>query len=99
MSGNVAEWVQDSYAASYGVLSNFNTMHADPGEPRRIVRGGSWASDDFYIGIGVRDAQPADEASIFTGFRCAYGLDTDLGVADADEERPTQIAIDSDDLQ
>lgn len=75
VAGNVAEWVQDAYAASYGALSNFNPMHNDPGEPRRIVRGGSWASDEFYIGVGVRDAQPATEASIYTGFRCAFGLD------------------------
>lgn len=83
ISGNVAEWVNDSYSASYSALSNFNPTYVDPGEPRRIVRGGSWASDDFYIGVGVRDAQLADEATIFTGFRCAYGLDA---VADMQEE-------------
>lgn len=98
VSGNVAEWVQDSYSASYGALSNFNPAHLDPGESRRIVRGGSWASDDFYIGVGVRDAQPADEATIFTGFRCAYGLNADLDVADAEDEHPTQIAVDNDDV-
>ena len=80
ISGNAAEWVNDSYSASYSALSNFNPTYVDPGEPRRIVRGGSWASDDFYIGVGVRDAQVADEATIFTGFRCAYGLGA---VADA----------------
>lgn len=74
VSGNVAEWVQDSYVASYSSLSNFNPHYEDEGEPRRVVRGGSWASDDFYIGVGVRDAQAADEANIYTGFRCAYNL-------------------------
>src|SRR5690606_8671982 len=88
MSGNVAESVQDSYAASYGALSNFNPAHLDPGEPRRIVRGGSWASDDFYIGVGVRDAQPADEATIFTGFRCAYGLNAAPEAADRGAAQP-----------
>lgn len=78
VSGNVAEWVQDSYVASYSSLSNFNPHYEDEGEPRRVVRGGSWASDDFYIGVGVRDAQPADEANIYTGFRCAYDLGTDV---------------------
>ena len=100
MSGNVAEWVQDSYAASYSALSNFNPTHEDEGEPRRIVRGGSWASDDFYIGVGVRDAQPADEATLFTGFRCAYGLDADLGVVEAGSDAaPAQMAIDAEDVQ
>jgi formylglycine-generating enzyme required for sulfatase activity len=74
VSGNVAEWVKDSYVASYSSLSNFNPHYEDEGEPRRVVRGGSWASDDFYIGVGVRDAQAADEANIYTGFRCAYNL-------------------------
>jgi len=78
VSGNVAEWVQDSYVASYSSLSNFNPHYEDEGEPRRVVRGGSWASDDFYIGVGVRDAQVADEANIYTGFRCAYDLGTDV---------------------
>ena len=92
MSGNVAEWVQDSYAASYGALSNFNPVHLDAGEPRRIVRGGSWASDDFYIGVGVRDAQPADEATLFTGFRCAYGLDA---VPERTGRGPAELPADS----
>lgn len=74
VSGNVAEWVQDSYVASYSALTNFNPRYVDEGEPRRVVRGGSWASDDFYIGVGVRDAQAADEANIYTGFRCVYDL-------------------------
>lgn len=78
VSGNVAEWVQDSYAASYSSLSNFNPRYDDEGEPRRIVRGGSWASDDFYIGVGVRDAQAATEANIYTGFRCVYDLGTQV---------------------
>ena len=99
MSGNVAEWVQDSYSASYGALSNFNPTYVDAEEPRRIVRGGSWASDDFYIGVGVRDAQPTNEASIFTGFRCAYGLVVTMGMAgSAPESSPddeaSQIAVD-----
>ena len=96
MSGNVAEWVQDSYAASYGALSNFNPAHLDPGEPRRIVRGGSWASDDFYIGVGVRDAQPADEATIFTGFRCAYGLNAAPEAADRGTAQPPADPIGTD---
>ena len=74
VSGNVAEWVQDSYVASYSSLTNFNPRYVDEGEPRRIVRGGSWASDEFYIGVGVRDAQTANEANIYTGFRCVYDL-------------------------
>ncbi|MCB0719799.1 MAG: SUMF1/EgtB/PvdO family nonheme iron enzyme [Bacteroidetes bacterium] len=71
MSGNVAEWVEDAYSATYLVLSDFNPYHIDEAESRRVVRGGSWASDEFYIGVGVRDAQDMDSGSPYTGFRCA----------------------------
>ncbi|NNE35649.1 MAG: SUMF1/EgtB/PvdO family nonheme iron enzyme [Rhodothermales bacterium] len=71
MSGNVAEWVEDAYSPTYSVLSDFNPIHEDEAEVMRVVRGGSWASDAFYIGVGVRDAQPKDEASPFVGARCA----------------------------
>ena len=74
MSGNVAEWCEDTFHPSYTTLTDFNPLHSDPDEPRHIVRGGSWASDAFYIGIGVRDAQPADEASPYIGFRCVMDV-------------------------
>lgn len=74
MSGNVAEWVQDTFHPSYATLADFNPVHLDPTETRRGVRGGSWASDAFYIGVGVRDAQPAGEASPYVGFRCVMDV-------------------------
>lgn len=70
MSGNVAEWVRDKYHPSYSELSDFNPIYQDPEEDRYVVRGGSWASNAFYIGVGVRDSQPGDEASPYVGFRC-----------------------------
>lgn len=86
MSGNVAEWVQDAYTPAYSDIADFNPLYEDPEENRRVVRGGSWASAAFYIGVGVRDAQPKDEASPYVGFRCAEdtGGETDMGTeADA----------------
>jgi formylglycine-generating enzyme required for sulfatase activity len=87
MAGNAAEWVADAYTPSYAALSNFNPRHEDAAEPRRVVRGGSWASEEFYIGVGVRDVQKADEATIYTGFRCAYDL------APEDRQRVTSPAL------
>ncbi len=81
MSGNVAEWVEDAYSATYLVLSDFNPYHIDEAEQRRVVRGGSWASDEFYIGVGVRDAQAHSEASPYVGGRCAVDLSDDLFLA------------------
>ena len=82
MSGNVAEWCQDTFHPSYSTLSDFNPLFIDAAEARRVVRGGSWASDAFYIGVGVRDAQVADEASPYIGFRCVKD------VAKTDGEQP-----------
>lgn len=78
VSGNVAEWVQDAYSPTYSVLADFNPVYADPNEDRHVIRGGSWASDAFYIGVGVRDAQPKSAASPYIGFRCAQDI-SDLG--------------------
>ena len=71
MAGNVAEWTRDAYTPSYDNLSDFNPYYRDEEESRRVVRGGAWNSDSFFIGVGVRDTQPRDEASIEIGFRCA----------------------------
>ena len=71
MAGNVAEWTRDAYTPSYDNLSDFNPYYQDEEESRRAVRGGAWNSDSFFIGVGVRDTQPRDEASIEIGLRCA----------------------------
>lgn len=71
VAGNVAEWVEDAYTPSYSALSGLNPVYRDPEENRRVVRGGSWSSNAFQIGVGVRDFQPEDEASARIGFRCA----------------------------
>ena len=70
ISGNVAEWTLDDYSPSYSNLSDFNPRYESEEETERVVRGGSWDSDAFYIGVGVRTSQEEDEASIYTGFRC-----------------------------
>jgi formylglycine-generating enzyme required for sulfatase activity len=80
MSGNVAEWVEDAYSATYLVLSDFNPYHIDEAENRRVVRGGSWASDEFYVGVGVRDAQERETGSPYVGARCAMDLSDELFV-------------------
>ena len=76
MSGNVAEWCMDAYSTTYSVLTDFNPFYEDPEESRRVVRGGHWASDEFYIGVGVRNAQPMSEATPYVGCRCASDIST-----------------------
>jgi len=74
VAGNVAEWVEDAYTPSYTALSGLDPVYEDSDENRRVVRGGSWASNAFQIGVGVRDYQPKDEASARIGFRCAADI-------------------------
>jgi formylglycine-generating enzyme required for sulfatase activity len=70
MAGNVAEWTRDAYNPSYENISDFNPRYEDEEESRRVVRGGAWNSSAFFIGVGVRNTQPRDEASTSIGFRC-----------------------------
>lgn len=71
VSGNVAEWTGDAYTPSYDNLSDFNPKYRDEDEKRRVIRGGAWNSDAMFIGVGMRDTQREDEASVDIGFRCA----------------------------
>ncbi|MCH8568446.1 MAG: formylglycine-generating enzyme family protein [Balneolales bacterium] len=79
MAGNVAEWCQDAYFPSYTTLTRTNTQLVTPlyeneNEPRRIVRGGSWASNEFFIGVGVRDFRHRNHASPRVGFRVSQSV-------------------------
>lgn len=76
IAGNVAEWTQDAYFPSYKVLKRglnqlVTPSYVNPTETRKIVRGGSWASDEFFIGVGVRDYRFETATSPRVGFRCA----------------------------
>ena len=71
VAGNVAEWVRDAYTPSYSALSGLDPVYTDKKEKRHVVRGGSWASNAFQIGVGVRNYQKEDKASARIGFRCA----------------------------
>lgn len=76
MAGNVSEWCVDSYFPSYKVLKMatkqlITPIYNSPGELRKVVRGGSWASNEYFIGVGVRDYRYAAHASPRIGLRLA----------------------------
>jgi formylglycine-generating enzyme required for sulfatase activity len=76
VAGNVAEWVQDVYTPTYDdfpVTTDTPVVRGDESEEnqRRVVRGGSWASNSFQIGVGVRDFAQENEATTEIGIRCA----------------------------
>lgn len=74
MAGNVAEWVRDAYTPTYSELSGLDPVYTDPDENRHVVRGGSWSSTAFEIGVGFRDFQEEDNPSPRIGFRCAADI-------------------------
>lgn len=79
IAGNVAEWCEDAYHPSYSTLTRMGSQLVTPlyeneDEPRRIVRGGSWASSEFYIGVGVRDFRHKNHSSPRIGFRVARSI-------------------------
>ena len=77
MAGNVAEWTNDSYNPSYVVLQNIGTTnfvtpsYTNDQEPRKVHRGGSWQSTEFFIGVGVRNFHNKVQSTPFIGFRTA----------------------------
>lgn len=91
VAGNVAEWVEDAYAPSYSAISGLDPVYKDSEETRRVIRGGSWASNAFQIGVGVRDYQERDRPSARIGFRCAADISSIEGER-ADQEGPEPTA-------
>ena len=89
VAGNVAEWVQDAYTPSYSALSGLDPVYKDPEEKRHVVRGGSWASNAFQIGVGVRNYQAKDKASARIGFRCAADISSIEGKQESLGPDPT----------
>jgi formylglycine-generating enzyme required for sulfatase activity len=54
MAGNVWEWVQDCYAASYADLPRDGSANTTVGCNNRVLRGGSWASYPQHLRSAYR---------------------------------------------
>ena len=71
LAGNVAEWINDRYAADYYQHS----PQINPSGPingyYRVIRGGYWGSTYIALQTTHRDWAGADEHSAGVGFRCA----------------------------
>ena len=71
MAGNVWEWCDNSSRKPANIYSGESNLE----EKNRIVRGGSWhGNTPFPFRCTSRLSRPANEASIYTGFRCSLRI-------------------------
>ncbi|MEL7674113.1 MAG: SUMF1/EgtB/PvdO family nonheme iron enzyme [Chloroflexota bacterium] len=75
MAGNVEEWVQDWYSATYySELATNPTLALNPQGPisgtERVLRGGSWDTIPLFLRTMHRRSQPPGEPTAAIGFRC-----------------------------
>lgn len=75
--GNVWEWVADCYHGSYaGAPADGSARSERCSMPQwRVVRGGSWGDDDYYLSPAYRLRAPVDQSFFTLGFRVARDLD------------------------
>lgn len=73
MAGNVLEWVADWYSPdSYAHSPTANPLGPDWGQTR-VVRGGAWATNSYYVSSPRRWAWDPSFQQRALGFRCALG--------------------------
>ena len=74
MAGNVAEWVSDYYSETYYSQSPDRNPQGPSSGQERAMRGGSWASIDWYITVTNRSGSRPDGVNGYQGFRCARSI-------------------------
>lgn len=77
LAGNVAEWVQDSFTASYSscgapCVNPLAQQHPGSAEPAlRVVRGSDWSGLAVFARAAARSRLPHQRTAGNVGFRCA----------------------------
>ena len=78
MAGNVSEWCLDAYNESTYQVANAMTPYYnydakdddDLAMKRKVVRGGSWKDQKYFIQVQTRTYEFMDTAKCYIGFRC-----------------------------
>ncbi|MDZ4841688.1 MAG: SUMF1/EgtB/PvdO family nonheme iron enzyme [Hyphomicrobium aestuarii] len=71
MHGNVWEWVEDCYAASYKGAPSDGSKAQDTKDCSRVLRGGSWSLNPWGLRSAFRFGNSADDRLYSYGFRVA----------------------------
>lgn len=71
MTGNVAEWVEDSYDEHYYEKAPYRDPKGPDRADLKVVRGGSWRETEHNVRLSKRFAAKAWRTDITIGFRCA----------------------------
>jgi formylglycine-generating enzyme required for sulfatase activity len=71
MSGNVWEWVNDWYDEKYYERSPLNNPQGPSSGKSRVLRGGSWFSEDDSLHSSNRGRSNPAFGRYYSGFRCA----------------------------
>ena len=71
MAGNVAEWVQDWNGIDYYVSMPDRNPPGPASGRYKVVRGGSWRSNQAILRTATRSGAPPDQRAQTIGFRCA----------------------------
>ena len=75
MTGNVAEWVADSYDEHYYQKAPYRDPKGPEAGDLKVVRGGSWRETEHNARLSKRFAAKHWRTDITIGFRCASDVE------------------------
>ena len=71
LTGNVWEWVEDSFAPDYYQRSPEHDPVNRQDANRKVIRGGGWGNNPWGLRATLRHANPPDSGLSMVGIRCA----------------------------